>query len=37
MRKRLSKKGSKKLFTRTALKTHKRNAPANSMRGGWRL
>lgn len=37
MRRRLSKKGSKRLFTKTAMKTHVKNAPANPMRGGWRL
>lgn len=30
-------RGSKKQFTRTALKTHKRNIPSNPMRGGIRL
>lgn len=30
-------RGSKRQFTRTALKTHKKNLPINPMRGGIRL
>lgn len=33
----LSKKGSRKLFTATARKVHSRNALGNPMRGGIRL
>lgn len=36
-RHKVSKKGSRKLFTKTAMKTHKKNAGFNPMRGGWRL
>ena len=37
MRKPLSKKGSKKLFNRTAARTKKINIEPNVMRGGIRL
>lgn len=37
MRRKLSKKFSRKLFTRTAKKTNSRNTHPNSMRGGYRL
>lgn len=33
----MSRKGSKKLFTKTASKTHVKNVQANPMRGGIRL
>ena len=36
-RKKLSKKGSKKLFTATGLRTNSLNLQAKPMRGGWRL
>lgn len=36
-RKRLPRKKSKKLFSKTAVKVHRRNIPANPMRGGIRL
>lgn len=36
-RKRLSKKYSKKMFTKHGKKTHKKNLRANPMRGGIRL
>jgi hypothetical protein len=36
-RKKLSRKGSKKLFTRTAKKVNKKNAMGRPMRGGIRL
>jgi len=36
-RNRMSAKGSKKLFTKTAQKTHKKNVQGNPMRGGIRL
>lgn len=37
MRKKLTKKGSKRLFTATAMKTHKKNLRPEPMRGGYRL
>lgn len=36
-RNKLSKSGSKKLFSKTASKTHKKNLKAAPMRGGIRL
>lgn len=36
-RKKLSNKGSKRLFSKTANKTHKRNLHTTVMRGGIRL
>lgn len=36
-RKKLSRSGSKKLFSKTASKTHKKNLRATPMRGGTRL
>jgi hypothetical protein len=33
----ISKKRSKKSFTKHAKKTHRKNAPAKIMRGGYRL
>lgn len=36
-RSKISRKGGRKLFTATAMKTHKRNLPSNPMRGGIRL
>lgn len=36
-RKKLSRSGSKRLFTKTARKTHKKNLRATPMRGGIRL
>lgn len=33
----VSRKGGRKLFTKTAMKVHKKNVPANPMRGGIRL
>lgn len=36
-RKRLSRKGSKRLFSATARKVHPRNVPSRPMRGGIRL
>lgn len=36
-RKKLSKSGSKRLFTKTARKTHVKNIKATPMRGGIRL
>ena len=36
-RRKLSRKGSKRLFTRTASKTHIKNVTRNPMRGGIRL
>lgn len=37
-RRKMSRKGSKKLFSRTASRTHKKNIPfARPMRGGIRL
>lgn len=36
-RKRLTKKGSKKLFTATGSLTHKRNVAPPPMRGGYRI
>lgn len=36
-RQKLSKKRSKKLFTKTARRVHKRNTPGVTMRGGIRL
>ena len=33
----LHKRSSRKLFTKTAKKVHKRNIPARSLRGGIRL
>lgn len=36
-RHKLSRKGSRRLFTKTAMRTHVKNAPSNPMRGGWRL
>lgn len=35
--KRMGRKKSKRLFSRTAAKVHPRNAPARAMRGGIRL
>lgn len=35
-RRRMTRKGSKRLFTRTAMKTHKKNLPSPS-RGGIRM
>lgn len=37
MRKRLSRRGSRRLFKRTALKTHKKNLYRRTMRGGIRF
>lgn len=36
-RKKLTRKGSKRLFTATAMKTHKKNLVDGPMRGGFRL
>lgn len=36
-RKRLSKKGSRRLFTKTAGRTHRKNVSPGPMRGGIRL
>lgn len=36
-RSRMSSKGSKKLFSKTASTTHKKNVAGNPMRGGIRL
>lgn len=36
-RKRMSKKSSRKSFTRGAVRTHKKNRPRRNMRGGIRL
>lgn len=36
-RQKMSRKGSKKLFTATASRTHKKNVSGNPMRGGIRL
>jgi len=36
-RKRMSRRGSKKLFSRTAAKIHKKNLRAIPMRGGFRI
>lgn len=36
-RKKMSRKGSKKYFTRNAKKVHKRNVTNQVMRGGYRL
>ena len=36
-RRRMSRSGSKRYFTATASKTHKRNIPRRPMRGGTRL
>lgn len=37
-RRKLSKRGSRKLFKATALKTHKKNLlPSRPMRGGYRI
>lgn len=36
-RMKISRKGSKKLFTATASRTHKKNVGTNPMRGGIRL
>lgn len=36
-RNRMSAKGSKKLFSKTAATTHKKNVQGNPMRGGIRL
>jgi hypothetical protein len=36
-RRKLSKRGSKRLFTATASRTHKRNLRAVPMRGGFRI
>lgn len=36
-RKSISRKGSKKLFTATASKTHKMNTRVKPMRGGFRI
>jgi len=36
-RKKLSKKGSRKLFRATVNKTHKKNLQATPMRGGFRM
>lgn len=37
MRKRMSKKKSKRLFAKTGLRTHKKNVSPRPMRGGIRL
>lgn len=37
MRKKLSRKGSKRLFTKTAKKVHKKNVLSKPMRGGIRM
>ncbi|WNK14600.1 MAG: hypothetical protein [Microvirus sp.] len=36
-RHKMNKRHSKRLFSRTAARTHKRNVPSNPMRGGIRL
>lgn len=36
-RKRLTRKGSKKLFTAAGLKTHRKNVAPAPMRGGYRI
>ena len=36
-RHKVSSKRSKRMFTRNAMKTHKKNTQANPMRGGYRL
>ena len=36
-RHKMSRRGSKKLFTRTGSRTHKKNIPGRPMRGGIRL
>lgn len=36
-RRKMSRKGSRKLFSKTASRTHKRNLSSNPMRGGIRL
>lgn len=37
MRKRANKRSDKRRFSRTAMRTHKRNIPSRPMRGGIRL
>lgn len=37
MRKKLSRKGSKRLFKVTAMKTHKKNLRPEPQRGGFRM
>lgn len=36
-RRKLTRKGSKRLFKTTALKTHKKNVSPRPMRGGYRI
>ena len=36
-RRRMSRKGSKRLFSKTANRTHKKNIMSGPMRGGYRL